>query len=248
MVVLSVTGVKMIKPLAVCMSVRDFPIAWYWLKRACKVNNVDLLVVKYYPHHIAHEKARKFFLKHKEYTHFIIVNEDCIITDAHLRLLLEDIEKYGYDVIGGYVFPYSLRYPTTNLTDKDLSKIRVVSANQYDFWTLEKIITMNMDEPLKKMYFNGLTLTSISRKIIEKIEFKPYKYILDSALGKLMRRGIMFDVQFSNTLRELGIPFYVDLRLMVIHFGNTRKYINLRGKKSYCKLVKPDGKEKLVRV
>jgi len=225
------------------MSVRDFPIAWYWLRRACRVNNVDLLIVKYYPHHVAHQKARRFFLKHREYTHFIIVNEDCIITDAHLKLLLEDIEKYGYDVIGGYVFPYSLRYPTTNLTDRNLSRMRIVLANQYGFFPLEKVITMDMDKPLKRMYFNGLTLTAVSRRIIEKIEFKPYKYIHDNVLGKLIRRGIMFDVQFSNTLHELGIPFYVDLRLIVIHFGNTRRFINLRGKKPYVKLVKPDGRE-----
>ena len=235
-----------INPLGVCMSVRNFPIAFYWIKRACRENNVDLLIVKNYPHHIAHQKAREFFLKHEEYTHFIIVNEDTIVTSSHLKLLLEDLEEYDYPVIGGYCFPVSKNYPKTNLTKKNMRNIRVVFANQYDFYDLEDVITWDIKDPIDSFYFNGLTLTAIRRDIIEKIEFKPYKYVTDRTLGLWVRRGIMFDLQFSNTLHDLKIPLMVDKRLLIMHFGNTRGFINLRGKKPYVKLVKPNGEEILI--
>ena len=235
-----------INPLGVVMSVRDFPIAWYWIKRACKENNVDLLVVKNYPHHIAHQKARKFFLEHKEYTHFIIINEDTIVTPSHLRLLIEDIKEYDYPVIGGYCFPVSKNYPKTNLTKKNMRKIRVVFANQYGLVDLEEAISWSLDEPIERFYFNGLTLTAVRRNIIEEIEFKPYKYVNDRTLGFWVRRGIMFDLQFSNELFDRGIPLMVDKRLMVMHFGNTRGFINLKGKRPYVMLIKPDGKKIMV--
>ena len=232
-----------INPLGTVMSVRNFPIAFYWIKRACKENNVDLLIVKNYPHHVAHEKTRKFFLEHEEYTHLIIINEDTIVTPSHLKLLLEDIEKYDYEVIGGYCFPVSKLYPRTNLTKKNMRKIRVVSANQYDFLNLEDVITWSLDSPIEEFYFNGLTLTAIRRDIVEEIGFKPYKYINDRTLGFWVRRGIMFDLQFSNDLHDKGIKLMVDKRLLVLHFGNTRNLINLRGKKPYVKLIKSDGEE-----
>ena len=235
-----------INPLAVVMSVRDFPIAWYWIRKACKENNVDLLIVKNYPHHIAHQKSREFFLKHEEYTHMIIVNEDTIVTPSHLKLLLEDIKKYDYPVIGGYCFPVSKAYPKVNLTKKNMRKIWVVFANQYNFFDLENVITWNLDNPLEEFYFNGLTLTAIRRDIVEKIEFKPYKYVTDNSLGLWLRRGIMFDLRFSNELYDRGIKLMVDKRLLIMHFGNTRNLINLRGKKPYVKLIKANGEEILI--
>ena len=232
-----------VNPLAVVMSVRDFPIAFYWIRKACRENNVDLLIVKNYPHDIAHQKSREFFLKHEEYTHMIIVNEDTIVTPSHLKLLLEDLEEYDYPVIGGYCFPVSKRYPKTNLTKKNMRNIRVVFANQYDFYDLEEVITWSLDTPVEEFYFNGLTLTAIRRDIVKEIGFKPYKYINDRTLGFWVRRGIMFDLQFSNDLYDKGIKLMVDKRLLVLHFGNTRNLINLRGKKPYVKLIKSDGEE-----
>ena len=230
-----------VNPLGVVMSVRDFPIAFYWIERACIENGIDLLLIKYYPHHIAHEKARDFFLKHEEYTHFIIINEDTIVTPSHLKLLIEDIKKYNYPVIGSFCFPYSKTHPKTNLTRKNMRNERVVFANQYDFIELEEVISWDLSEPLEPFYFNGLALTAIRRDIVEKVEFKPYKYVNDRLLGFWIRRGIMFDLQFSNTLHDLGIPLMVDKRLMVIHFGNTRRFINLRGKTPHITLIKPYG-------
>ena len=40
----------------------------------------------------------------------------------------------------------------------------------------------------------------------------------------------------------------VDKRLLVLHFGNTRNLINLRGKKPYVKLIKSDGEEIVITI
>ena len=226
-----------IKPLGVVMSVRDFPIAWYWIHRSCQENRVDLLIIKNMTHDKAHQEAKKFFMEHKEYTHLIIINEDIIVTPSHLKLLLEDIEMYPNAVIGGYAFPVSKRYPKTNLS---LTPVRgyVVFADQYNFLELEDVITRKDIDVLVKAFFNGNTLTAYPRYVVEKLSFKPYKWVYDSTLGIRTKRGIMFDLQISRELERMNIPLLVDLRLMVIHFGDTRRFIDLKGKKEYTEFIK----------
>ena len=73
-----------------------------------------------------------------------------------------------------------------------------------------------------------------------------YKYVTDNSLGLWLRRGIMFDLRFSNELYDRGIKLMVDKRLLIMHFGNTRNLINLRGKKPYVKLIKANGEEILI--
>jgi len=226
-----------IKPLVSVMSVRDFPIAWYWIHRSCRENRVDLLIVKYFLHHEAHKRVKEFFLSHEEYTHLINVTDDVIMTPSHLKLLIEDIKQFPDSVIGGYVFPISKTYPKTNLALEE-PRGYVVFADQYRFLDIEDVITRPLTPPIIRAFFNGNTLIAIPREVVKKLSFEPYKWIYDSALGVRAKRGIMFDLQMSKELKKLGIPLMVDLRLLLIHFGKTTRFINLKDKKGYVKLVK----------
>lgn len=230
-------------PLGIILSVRDFPIVWKWLDRI----PIDKLIVKYYPHGKAHNIAQDYFLAHGEYTHHIVLNEDTITTPSHVALLMDDVETKGFDVIGGYAFPVSMRRADVNLTSKDLSKIAVYSAEQYKFNTLYQTIRWNLDNPFRQVFFNGLTLTSISRRILKRIRIKPYRMRTDTTLGLRLHRGQMYDLQFSKDLKALNIPLWVDLRLLVIHFSDSTRYIDLHGKTPHVKLVKASGETETLR-
>jgi hypothetical protein len=45
-----------------------------------------------------------------------------------------------------------------------------------------------------------------------------------------MVRGSMYDLQMCNELLNLGVDIYCDLRLLIMHFGNTLKLINVKSK------------------
>jgi len=229
----------------VIMSPRDFPITWYWIDQ---IDFLDKLIIKYHLHHEAHEIAQKFFKEHKEYTHFLIATDDVIYTPSHVKLLIKDYLEYKYPVISCYC-NWEWWNDWVNITDKDMRREKVISPYQYRFYKLKDLLRLieakKVPFPLKKVFFMGLPLTLIERKVVEEVGFKPYKYITDTALGLLARRGIMFDLQFSIECANRNIPIYVDLRCLLVHFGDTRRFINLRGKKKYVKFIKKKRSLKL---
>jgi len=234
-----------INPLLVIMSPRDFPITWYWIDR---IKFLDKLIIKYHLHHEAHEIAQKFFREHKEYTHFLISTDDVIYTPCHVKLLLRDYLEYKYPVISCYT-NWEWTSDWLNITDRDLRKVRVHFAHQYGFHRLKNMLKLIQDRkvsyPLKKVFFVGLPLTLIERRVVEEVGFKPYKYITDRTLGVYAKRGIMFDLKFSIECANKGIPIYVDLRCLLMHFGDTRRFINLSNKKKYVKFIKKKRSLKL---
>mgnify|MGYP000636767656 CR=1 FL=1 len=226
-----------INPLMVIMSPRDFPIAWYWID---KIDFLDKLIIKYHLHHEAHEIAQKFFLEHKEYTHFLIVTDDIIVTPDHIKLLIRDYLEYKYPVISCYT-NWEWYNDWLNITGKDMRGIKVMNPYQYRFYKLKDLLKFIQEKkvsfPLMKVFFVGLPCTLVERSVVETVGFRPYRYITDTALGILARRGIMFDLQFAIDCANNDIPIYVDLRCLLMHFGDTRRFINLWGKKKYVKFI-----------
>jgi len=233
---------RAVNPLMVVMSVRDFKPAWYWIN---KVDFLDKLIVKYWPHNLAHEKARKFFLEHPEYTHLLIYAEDIMATPDMVKLLIKDAEEHDFPVVSGYS-NYDLRHYDVNITDRDLTNVRVFSAHQYKFYTLYDVLSGRLGWPFKQVFFVGLPLTLIRRDVVEKIEFKPYRVVVDRTLGVRVKRGWGFDLQFAINCKKMGIPIIVDLRLLCLHFGDTRRFINIRDKRPYVKFIPKNGKEVII--
>ena len=234
-----------INPLMVIMSPRDFPIFWYWVE---KIDFLDKLIIKYHLHHEAHEIAQKFFLEHKEYTHFLIVTDDIAVTPDHVKLLIRDYLEYKYPVISCYT-NWEWWNDWVNVTSRDLRNKVIVSPYNYGFYRLKHLLELMVNKkisyPLMKVFFVGLPCTLIERSVVEKVGFRPYKYITDNTLGILAKRGIMFDLQFAIDCANNNIPIYVDLRCLITHFGDTRRMINLRNKKKYVKLIRKKRELKL---
>lgn len=241
----------MVKFLGVVMSVREFPLCWWWLRR---INWIDKLIVRYYPHHIAHQIAQEFFMEHSEYSHFLFLNEDTFTTPCHVKLIEEDVREYDLPVIGGYS-NYDFRHHSVNFNFRDLRGLRIYTAEQYRLRNIDEIARREFigedvewfNSYIVKVFYQGLTLTAIKREVLEKVPIRPYKFVVDNILGVMMRRGIMHDLQFAIDLKNAGIPWYVDLRAFVPHLPCSRGFIDLRGKRPYVKLIRADGSIETIR-
>jgi hypothetical protein len=233
----------MINPLIVTMSVRDFPIFEYWRNQ---IRLCDRLEIKNFIHEEAHEISRKYFLDNKQYTHYIMLAEDVIARPDDVKLLLEDIEKYDYPVVCGYC-NINFRNDWVCLTKIDILKKPIVNANDYEFYTTHDILRRKENNYFDYITFQGNALTSLRRDVIEKIEFKPDRMAINKHImpnGKKL--GTMFDLALCKQLARLNIPIAVDLRILLMHFGNTVNFIDLKGKERTVTLIKPDGRKTLI--
>jgi GT2 family glycosyltransferase len=210
------------KVLMCTAGVRWFPTCKYWIDQ---ITFLDKLLVKYYNHEEAFQIIRNFFLEHKEYTHLLIYAEDVLATPDSVKLLIKDAEEYNYPVVTAW-FNFDFKRDWIAISTKDLSRERIVLAEQYNF--LKPTDMLFYDSPFMEVTFTGMPLTLIRRDVVEKVTFKPYSYTHDKILGTYMKRGTMFDLQFCLECRSLGIPIVLDKRAFAVHFGDTRRFINLR--------------------
>jgi hypothetical protein len=212
--------------------VRWFPLCKYWIDQ---IIFLDKLLVKYYNHEEAYQIVRKFFLEHNEYTHLLIYAEDVLATPDVVKLLIMDARLLNYHVVTGWC-NFDFKRNWIAITDKDLSKTKVTIAEQYSFLKPTDMLFYN--SPFLEVTFTGMPLTLIRRDVVEKVTFKPYSYTHDNLLGTYMKRGFMFDLQFCLECRRLGIPIILDKRVFTVHFGDTRRFINLANKKREVEFIK----------
>lgn len=222
-----------INPLMVVMGVRWFKPSVFWISQ---VDFLDKLLIKNYPHHEAHQIALKFLKEHPEYDYILIYAEDTIFTPDMVRLLISDVEKWDLKVVSGYT-NWSFVRNWLNFTKKDLTYTAIVFAENYRFETVDKILDPNYDFPLTKVWFVGLPLTLIHRDVFIGWGAKPDRWVTDRLLGKPMKRGIMFDLSFAKYCARNKIDIWVDLRVFGVHYGDTRRFINLVGKKPEVKFI-----------
>jgi len=211
--------------------VRWFKVCEYWIDQ---VDFIDKLKVKYMNHQDALQKLQTFFLEN-DYTHLLIYAEDIIATPDMVKLLIKNAKDYDYDVVSGVLnFDFSTNLLSVN--KKDMRGINVMYARQYDMLPVTYVLDGDF---IDTCWFNGMALTLIKRNVLERVQlYKPYRYVADNVLGLWKTRGTMFDLSFAIQLANLGIKHYVDKRVFCIHFGDTRKYINLRNKKPEVEFIK----------
>ena len=231
--------------LGVQMKVRYFKPLEYWVS---KVNEmIDILYIENYDHEEAHIKAKSFFMNHGEYTHMLLLNDDLLITPSHISLLMEDVEHFKDEcVVCGYS-NVGFSNPWVNISFTDLRGVNVMYMEQYRFPSVYDALTGALGYPFARVFFQGYVLTCIPRWIAEKLSFKPYKRTVDSLLGRYMYRGTMFDLQMSIELADMDVPVVCDTRLLVMHFGDTRRYIDLRRPRRMY-LRRRDGSIEWIRV
>jgi len=192
------------KPLMVIFRPRNIP----RFEEAISKIKVDKLNINYYPQHIAYPLARIEFLKRKEYTHFVLMTDDLIITPRDYELLKKDAEKY--DVVSGWANNWLKGYWA------DYSSVSfklppdppgLGTIEDYDFSriiTLQILREANPNHPVIPVLHQGTMATFLKREIIERIPFRH-------------DCGCCVDALLSTDLHKAGIKQYVDLRVRMLH-------------------------------
>jgi hypothetical protein len=200
----------------------------FWTGQVNKV--IDVLHIEYFPHDVAHLKAREYFLSHGEYTHMLILPDDVIITPNHVELLMQDALQLGHDkVVCGYC-NVDFSNDEVAISKVRMNRIPIPGRTDYRFIRLTDILAGKYEYPFAKVFFQGNALTLIPRSVVEKLSFKGYREKIDTLFGKTMKRKVMHDLQMAFELDQLGIDVVCDLRVLIMHFGNTTDLINVKGK------------------
>ena len=236
-----------VNPLLVTASIRNFEPHNWWREQ---IDFCDRLLLKNYWHMDLHPIARNFFLEHPEYTHYVVLAEDVIVTPDMVGLLIDDIENNDFPVIAG-ILNVDFTHDTASISFRDLRKIVVRSREVYKHPSFKPIVLKQYGFPFFEVKFQGNALVSYRRDVFKKLSFKPYRYVKDAVrlnyFGCDKPFGIMFDLQQCLDLLNLGIPIIVDVRLMVMHFAFGHSVINFAHLPRRVTLFKKDGTEEIIR-
>jgi hypothetical protein len=234
-------------PLGVTMGFRDFKPCRYWLSQ---INTIDRLETSNYEHGEAHQIAKEFFLSNPQYSHFLFLSEDNIITPNHVKLVMEDIQQFPNAVVCGYS-NIQWNVDGANISFHNLCNIVVVGREVYEHPKIEDVVIGKFGFPFIKVWFQGCTLAGIPKNVVEKLSFKPYRYMRPEDAFRLFKIkkqwGIMQDLQMSKELDALGVPVICDLRLFVPHFTQNPTSWDFRGKLRTVMLYRKDGTTEKIR-
>lgn len=168
---------------------------------------IDKLWFKFYSQHFVYDLARIEFLKRTEFTHFLLLTDDCLIQQKDIDQLIQDYKDTGHDVISGW-FNQDL---TTHATDTNFSFTLPPEPSpnhKYDEFNFEPIEAIDSYHfpynPIEPVLHQGTALSLISRKVIEQVPFRHFN-------------GICQDACLSIDLAKKGIKQYVDLRVKALH-------------------------------
>jgi len=149
------------KLLIFCPSPRDIP------EFTDAINSIthDKLIVKYLSYHDEpYPQARKFFLKHKQYTHFAICPDDLIVSEEGVNQLVNDAETR--DFIAGTcnvdMTDMDMLAMTYNLPSKERKGRRFVWYRKED---------LQFREPIINVGWCGTPFAIFPRRVIEKLQF-----------------------------------------------------------------------------
>jgi len=196
-----------LKPLIFIPSPRDIP---EFIDSVKLLTKYDKFWVKHDAETTAYAKGRKFFLSsEKNYTHFVILPDDLIVTQDHIEQLIEDIKQNDYQIISGitnidskpiHYGKYCVAKELPPLDDLTLDSYNWMDESYRDRWL------RMYEEPIIQMKHIGFPLVFIRRDVIETLEFRLQP-----------RYTSCMDLQFCIDCDNLGIPIFVDLRVVGHH-------------------------------
>lgn len=147
----------------------------------------DKLLVRHTGEFLAYQIARAFFIKHTEYTHFVIATDDIIVKPSNIKILQKDLEEHDFPVLSGYMNVNQDDWQNMNLCVTLPSKAR--SGRKY-VWMQEDDIP---DEMFIEVAFSGFPLMAIRRDVIESYPV----FAADKSMeGMAVNRGASLDLTF----------------------------------------------------
>lgn len=178
----------------------------------------DILREKYNFNEVeAYNNCRDYFLSHPEYTHMAILPDDLLVDLKHVDRLVEDLEKYDYDVLSGISnFAMSSKNFWNRMTCIEYNNYGAVDqlAKTARFDYFNQVMTRERYDKLKEEMANkpnriirvalsNFPFTIAKRSVIEKFEFGM------SLMG--------VDTVFFQSCINNGIATYADLDVQMVH-------------------------------
>ena len=162
-------------------------------------------------------QAQKFFLEHKEYTHFIYLAPDLVITKTQFNELKKEVEVFDYDVFGPVCNVDKGKYETKLACCNKLPSIKYEYRNYR--WVQEEVRQYFLNTGIKhhKVKFNGLTFCFIKREILENYSFSTLPFETDEKPIWENRGGWACDLAFCHYCDYTHIPIIVHLQIKLIH-------------------------------
>ena len=177
----------------------------------------------------AYNNCRDYFLSHPEYTHMGILPDDLLVDLKHVDKLVEDLEKYDYDVLSGISnFSMDSKNFFNTMTCIDYMNYGAVDqlARTARFDYFKQVMTRDRYNEIKKEMANkpnriirvalsNFPLTIAKRHVIEKIEFGM------SLMG--------VDTVFFQSCINKGIATYADLDVEMLHIKGIEENHEMQG-------------------
>jgi len=176
---------------------------------------------------IDYNLGRDFFLKHEEYTHFVICPDDLMIEKKHIDALIKNLEKHDYQIHAGVCNVDNDKYKNFLCITENLPHpIKMMKASTDGTEPKQNLIGWRYhgwypsnydfgDEPIRSVYFSGFAAQFISRKVINAVKFDDDSFVNHTPNVT----GGSIDVVFSNKMFQLNIPLMVDTRICMNHLA-----------------------------
>jgi hypothetical protein len=201
------------KPLLVIFNPRSIPEFYTAIE---KINGISKLWIKYFPQDEAYKKAREFFLQ-SDYTHFMILPDDLIVTQKDVDAIVNYDESY--DSISGWC--NNNGRDETNI-DTNISAFlppdppRTATYEGYRWYKIAQIESLlskvkdSDSDAIIPVLHQGFALSRLSRRLIEQVPFRTDAgCCVDSCLSlDLMNFRDMFTqyVDIRIRMKHLKIP------------------------------------------
>ena len=197
------------KPLLVIFNPRSIP---EFYKAIEKINGISKLWIKYFPQDEAYKKAREFFLQ-SDYTHFMILPDDLIMTQKDVDAIINYEESY--DSISGWC--NNNGRDDTNI-DTNISAFlppdppRTATYEGYRWYKIAQIESESLlskvenSDGIIPVLHQGFALSRLSRRLIEQVPFRT-------------DAGCCVDSCLSLDLMKFRVKFtqYVDIHIRMKH-------------------------------
>jgi len=185
----------------------------------------DKLKLDYISYPNNYLEAQKFFLEHKEYTHFVYLAPDLVITVSQFNELVKMVEAYDYDVYG----------PVCNVDQGKYKEMLAccikLPSIQYQFrnyrWIREEARQYFLNAGIKThiVKFNALAFCFIKRNILENYKFTELPYKTGERPIWESRGGYACDLAFAHYCDFEHISILVDLRIKLNHLRYAGKLL-----------------------
>ena len=153
----------------------------------------------------ARQQLQQEFLKHPDYTHFLMVDSDMIFPADTLQALLSDISD-NHPVVTGVYLSSQLYTTIEGVTKFDIAPMGYLK-DPVDVNRARPLMTVDVMLPSHiRVYLTGFGIVLLTRKIVEEVPF-PF--------NPELKKGE--DFLFFYELDRLGIPVIMDTRVKCAH-------------------------------